>query len=219
MTRLILVRHAETEGNLNGLWHGRLDAPLTPRGRRQVEATGPRVAELAQQYGLDAFYVSPLARAQSTAAAIAAATGISPLIDEGLTEFDLGDWEGRSFVDLRETEDLWGHWDQDPTFAPPNGESPASFAARVVATMRRLTDAHAGGSVLIVTHGGVISNLLDRWLGSKVGDWRTWDPHNCAISVLERASGSDDRWLPLLVNDISHLPEDAINRDVPAYNA
>lgn len=218
MTRLILVRHAETEANLSGLWQGRLDAPLTARGLRQVQATAPRVAALVQEYGLDAFYVSPLPRARSTADAIAAATGSTPQIDDGLTEFDLGDWEGRSFLDLRESEDLWGRWAKDPTFAPPNGESPASFGARVVHTTRRLTESHPGQTVLLVTHGGFISNLLDAWLGGKAGEWRTWDPHNCAVSVLERTPGREERWRPILVNDISHLPEDAVNSELPAYN-
>ncbi len=217
MTTFILIRHGETTGNVDGLWHGRLDAPLTPRGRRQVDATARRMAELAQEYGLDAFYVSPLPRAQSTAAAIAAATGFAPQVDEGLTEFDLGDWEGRSFVELREVEDLWNRWQREPDFAPPNGESPVTFAQRVVATMHRLADAHPGQTVLVVTHGGFLSNLLGAWLEGRPGDWRRWDPHNCAISVLRRSAAGDDRWQPILVNDTSHLPEDALNPEAPSY--
>jgi|GEM_PF-4086479 len=70
MTKLFLVRHAETEANLKGLWYGSTDAPLTERGEKQVLATGQRMAELVQEHPLDAFYVSPLGRTQKTAAAI-----------------------------------------------------------------------------------------------------------------------------------------------------
>lgn len=206
MTRLIIVRHAETEANIQGVWQGSLDAPLTARGMRQVAATARRVAELAQTYPIDRFYVSPLPRARSTAAAIAAAIRMQPMVEPGLREFDLGDWEGRSFHELRETEDLWNHWAKDPAFAPPNGESPLTFAARVNADFSRLAAEHPDETVLLVTHGGVISNLLAQWLGDGPQDWRRWEAHNCAISVIEQ--DEEGCWRPILVNDISHLPPD-----------
>lgn len=214
MTKLILVRHAETEGNVNQVWHGSADAPLTERGWVQVEATARRIAALAAQYPIDAFYVSPLPRAQSTAAAIAAALEREPRVDYALREFDLGDWEGRTFQDLKETERLWDRWAADPAFAPPNGESPASFGRRAVAATRRLAEAHAGETVLLVTHGGFICNVLAVWLGDGPHDWRRWEPHNCAITLLD---GDGDRWSPLLVNDISHLPAGAVMDEPPVY--
>ncbi len=132
-TTLILVRHAETEANINAVWHGALDSPLTPRGQLQVAATGARFAILAPALGgIDAFYVSPLQRAQTTAAAIGAAIGMTPAIDDELSEFDLGDWEGRAMDELAAAEDLWGIWAVDANFAPPNGESPASFGMRAL---------------------------------------------------------------------------------------
>lgn len=207
MTTLILIRHGETTGNVDGVWHGRLDAPLTERGQVQVAATARRVEEVARLRPLDALYVSPLGRARSTAEAIAAPLGLSLIVDEGLGEFDLGDWEGRSFVELRDQEDLWNQWKADPSFAPPNGESPVSFARRVVATFRRLAEQRSGQTLAVVTHGGVLSNLLAIWLGKAPGDWRRWEPHNCAITILE---GMDDCWEGVLVNDTSHLPSEAI---------
>jgi broad specificity phosphatase PhoE len=214
MTRLILVRHAETEANVSQVWHGSADAPLTERGWRQVEATARRIAELAQQYPVDAFYVSPLPRAQSTAAAIAQALRREPRVDRALREFDLGDWEGRTFQELKEAERLWERWAVDPTFAPPNGESPRSFGERAVTATLRLAGAHAGETLLIVTHGGFICHVLAYWIGGGFQDWRRWEPHNCAISLLE---GDGDRWAALLVNDVSHLaPADVVD-EPPVY--
>lgn len=215
MTRLILVRHGETEGNVQQLWHGAMDSPLTVRGQLQVAATAAQLAKLDQTYHVAAFYVSPLPRAQQTAAAIAAAIGQQPIIEAGLREFDLGEWEGRTFLDLRDNENLWGRWRQDRHFMPPQGESPYSFHVRVLATMRHLAALHSAATVLIVTHGGVICNLLAAWLGSGPEDWRNWEPHNCAITLLQ---GDDTAWQGLLVNDISHLPADAIaTHDGEAY--
>lgn len=210
-TTLILVRHGETESNVNKRWYGAMDAPLTTRGRRQVAAVAEALAELAQRFPPDVFYVSPLPRAQSTAAAIADAIDMQPRVEDELREFDLGDWEGRTFQDLRESEDLWGRWAADPAFAPPNGESPTSFSRRVEAALLALVDRHPGETVLVVSHGAFIGNALTRWLGDGK-DWRRWDPPNCSITVLERneAHGPGERaWTPVVVNDVSHLPVDA----------
>ena len=202
MTRLILVRHGETEANVEQVWHGSADAPLTPRGQRQVVATARRIAELHREHPIQAFYVSPLPRAQSTAQAIGAAIGMEPVVEPDLREFSIGDWEGRSFRELAQVERLWQRWQSDPSFAPPNGESPIQFSQRVQRVFRRLVERHPGQTILVVTHGGVISNLLAQWLGEGPGDWARWDPPNCAITVLEKRDGV---WHPVLVNDVSHL--------------
>ncbi len=219
-TRLILVRHGETESNVNQMWYGAMDAPLTERGRRQVAAVARAMSDLARRYAPDMFYVSPLPRAQSTAAAIADAIGMQPIVEEGLREFDLGDWEGRTFEDLRETEDLWGRWAKDPTFAPPNGESPASFGARVQQAMQELVARHTGQTILIVSHGAFIGSALTRWLGDGK-DWRRWDPPNCSITVLQENQENSEPlengrpWKAVLVNDVSHLPPDE-QKETPA---
>ena len=212
MTLLILIRHGETEGNVQQVWHGALDAPLTVRGQLQVAATARYVAQLVQQYPLDAFYVSPLARAQSTAAAIAQAIDhqplIEPVIESDLREFDLGDWEGRSFADLKAQENLWGRWQADPGFAPPNGESPRSFHRRAVAVMQKLVATHPEQTLLMVTHGALLSNVLATWFGSGAEDWRRFEPHNCAISIVEQNNG---HWLARQLNSVAHLPAEALS--------
>jgi broad specificity phosphatase PhoE len=227
LTTLILVRHGETEANVNAVWHGSLDAPLTARGRAQVAALGARFDTLAPELGgIDAFYVSPLPRAQSTAAAIADAIGMQPVVDDGLREFHLGDWEGRAMADLAATEKLWATWAVDPTFAPPNGESPACFGRRAVEATQRLVQAHPGKTLLLVTHGGYICNVLAAWLGNGPAEWQEWEPHNCAVAILRRedaaraTSNGGHAWSAVTVNDISHLPPEAIKlHDTSAYNA
>lgn len=207
MGRLVIIRHAETEANVSGIWHGAMDAPLTPRGRRQVDATAVRIAQLVRDCPVDHFYVSPLPRAQSTATAIAAAIQLAPTVETDLREFNLGDWEGRSFFELREREDLWGRWAADPAFAPPNGESPVTFGTRVQAVFADLLDRHPRATLLLVTHGAVISHILATRLGAGPEEWRTWEVHNCAVTIADaHASG----WTMHQFNDTSHLPADAL---------
>lgn len=215
-TRVILVRHGETTANHEQRWYGALDAPLTERGRLQVQATGERFRRRREQEPVDAIYVSPLPRARSTAAAIAEALGMEPIVEEGLREFSIGDWEGRTFHDLMENEQLWQRWAQDPTFAPPNGESPASFGKRAIETVQSLAERHPGQRIVLVTHGGVISCVLDAWVGDRSGDWIRWDPHNCAVSELV---WDGERWRAESINDVSHLPPEAVTDVVPAYSS
>jgi len=214
-THVILVRHGETTANYEQRWYGALDAPLTERGRQQVMATGIHFGARQPECPVDLIYVSPLPRARSTAAAIAAALKIEPIIEEGLREFSIGDWEGRTFRDLIDNEQLWERWAQDPAFTPPNGESPASFGERVVATVQQLADRHRGQRIVLVTHGGIIGCLLDNWIGERTGDWVRWDPHNCAVSELV---WDGERWHGKTINDISHLPPEAVIDVLPAYN-
>lgn len=216
MTTLILVRHGETEANLQQLWYGSMDAPLTARGEQQIVATARHFGMRAKEQQIDAFYVSPLGRTRKTARAIAQAIGMEPTVFDELREFDLGDWEGRSLFDLQETEDLWERWKADPAFAPPNGESPQSFGERSLRVARHLADTHPGQTILAVTHGGIVCNVMAAWVGNGLDEWAKWEPHYCAITILqwERERG---RWRALAFSDIAHLPAELIVHQEPPY--
>lgn len=202
MTKLILIRHAETEGNFNGVWNGVTDAPLTTRGQQQIEAVARHVARLLAEQAIDHFYTSPMGRAQKTAAAISTALGRSPVIHEELREFDLGDWEGRSMKELGEVEKLWEIWAANPHFAPPNGESPDGFSRRAVKIIHELAEQHAGETVLVVTHGGIISCSIAYWIESELNEWEKWEPHNCSLTILEHVEG---QWRLVAFSDVGHL--------------
>lgn len=205
MTKVILIRHAETEANLQKIWNGVMDAPLTERGKAQVVATAERMAQLGQEHPIDHFYVSPIGRARKTAAAITETISIEPKIEDDLKEFDLGDWEGRSLKELGEEENLWNIWRADPHFAPPNAESFHSFGQRSVNVAEMLADRHSGETTLIVTHGGVVAFALAKWLGDVTdGDpFARWGPHNCGIALVERQE--DGTWRDHFINSYEHL--------------
>jgi broad specificity phosphatase PhoE len=215
-TSLILVRHAETEANAafkevsKRVWQGATDTPLTSQGELQVAATATYLATLHRHYAFDILYTSSLPRARRTADAISKAIGLPVQEDYALREFDLGEWEGRTFADLEDSENLWKRWEADPHFAPPGGESPSMFQRRIVTVFESLASLHPSHTVLVVTHGGVIRNLLGLWIGNGPHDWQRWRASNCSITILERR---EQRWHPLLLDDTSHLsPEDVVTK-------
>lgn len=203
MTKLILIRHAETEGNFNGVWNGVTDAPFTQRGENQIVSTARYMQTLVTEHPINHFYVSPIGRARKTAAAIEARIRHLAQIENDLREFDLGDWEGRELRELADKEKLWQRWAVDPGFAPPNGESPRSFRARALRIIDALVERHEGETLLIVSHGGIIGTALGQRLSGTLNDWARWEPYNCSISILEF---DGVQWNGLLVNDVSHLP-------------
>ncbi|MHC4860425.1 MAG: histidine phosphatase family protein, partial [Planctomycetota bacterium] len=139
---MMLVRHGETPANLEGVWHGSIDSPLTDRGRVQVD----RVARFLGESFADssAVYSSHLQRAHDTARAIAAGLGLETQVDEDLGEYNLGCWEGKTYRELFEEHDLWHHMKHDPDFAPHGGETPRQVAERFTGALRRIAARHAG---------------------------------------------------------------------------
>ena len=198
-TILTLVRHGQTSANIEGVWHGSTNTPLTDHGHRQAAATAAFLA--ADHPPIHHVYASPLDRAHHTARPIAARLGIAPVLDPGLVEFDLGSWEGATFKTLFEERRLFHHMKQDPHFAPHGGESPSQVAGRLTGTLRRIAGRHPGERVVVVTHGGALSIALGLLLDDDYSSWNRM-VKNCAISelVLEPR--------PELVsfNRIDHLP-------------
>jgi broad specificity phosphatase PhoE len=178
---LTLIRHGETQANLDGVWHGSIDTPLTERGLLQAQRVARFAAEHLRQ--ATALYASPLQRARLTAEAIAGGLELELCVDEGLVEYDLGEWEGKTYRDLFEEHKLWHHMKRDPDFAPHGGESPRQVAERITGALLRIAAAHPGERVIVVTHGGALSLGLAQLVD---GDYTAWNRvmDNCAVSEL-----------------------------------
>ncbi len=128
-TRLLLLRHGQTELSVQRRYSGRGNPELTDTGRRQADAAA---RYLAERGGIAAVITSPLQRAYDTAAAAAKALGLDVAVDDDLIETDFGDWEGLTFLEAAEHDpDLHGRWLRDTTLRPPGGESFDDVAHRV----------------------------------------------------------------------------------------
>lgn len=181
-TRVIAVRHGETAWNVDARIQGQLDIPLNDTGRWQAAQLAAAVAHEP----LAAVYASDLERAHATARSLAQARGLPVVADTGLRERAFGSFEGRTFaeIDAQWPDDArrWRH--RDPHYGPPGGERLIDFYERCVAAAARLAAAHAGQTIALVTHGGV----LDCWYRAatrlELHAARTWQIGNAAINRL-----------------------------------
>jgi len=149
--RLVIVRHGETEWSRAWRHTGRTDLPLTDTGRVAAASVKPMLAG----WSFALVLTSPLQRARQTAA-LAGFPDAEPCDD--LLEWDYGDDEGRTSVEIREERPGWSIWSD----GPKDGEPIAHVAARAERVIDRVLS--AGGDVLAFAHGHVLRILTARWL-------------------------------------------------------
>ena len=152
MTTILLVRHGETDWNVHRRVQGHSDTPLNDTGRAQSRA----LAESLAGETFDAVYSSDLLRAHETARIVAAAKGLAVTAIPDLREKHFGTWEGFTDEEIvaRFPEASHGHWGDE--------ETSEEMATRIREALVRIAEAHPGGRVLVVTHGGPVRSLLAR---------------------------------------------------------
>ena len=123
MTKLILVRHCQAQGNLERFFQGKIDSDITPKGREQIAKT----AEMLAAEPIDVFYTSDKKRARKSTDGINLYHNVPVVTDNRLTEIDAGLWEGRYLTDIeKEFPEQWDNWKNHPdVFHAPEGESMA----------------------------------------------------------------------------------------------
>jgi probable phosphoglycerate mutase len=169
---VVLVRHGETDWSAQKRHTGRTDEPLNDDGRRQAERLGQALR--GRRFAL--VLTSPLARAAETCR-LAGFGGLAQVRYE-LMEWDYGDYEGRTTVDIRREVPDWTIW----RYGAPGGESPDQVGARAD---RVLQDMHAaGGDTLIFSHGHFLRALAARWLGLPPTEGRLFALDPATLSVL-----------------------------------
>ncbi|MGW4687581.1 bifunctional RNase H/acid phosphatase [Streptomyces sp. NPDC004244] len=200
----VLLRHGETaltpQKRFSG--SGGSDPELSPAGRRQAHA----VAEaLAARGTIQTVISSPLRRCRETAQAVADRLGLGVTVEQGLREVDFGAWEGLTFAEVQERfpEDLQA-WLDSPKAAPTGGgESFAAATRRISATRDRLLAAHAGRTVLLVTHVTPVKILVRLALGAPPES--LFRMELSAASLTAVAYYADGNASLRLLNDTSHL--------------
>lgn len=201
MTRIILVRHGQTEWNRVERFRGRADVPLNDVGLAQAEATGRRVAA---EWQLSAIYASPLSRAMRTAEAIAGHFKLPVQAHPSLADIDYGQWQGLTTDEARvRWPDMVDAWYNAPERAEvPGGETLAELRERAMGTVRDLCTRHAGETIVVVGHTVINRIILLGVLG--LDNDRFWHlrQDTCAINVFE-AEGGDYTLVSL--NDTCHL--------------
>jgi broad specificity phosphatase PhoE len=181
MKRLLLARHGQSVSNAVRRFQGAQDVALSPLGVRQAEALRRALGRRRIAH----VYASPLERARHTAEIAMAGLGVPLTVVDDLRELSLGQWEGCTVEEIRTGPgDPYARWVRDPVQCPPPGGEPLpEVQARVVSAIAQIGSTHPDGeTVLIVSHGGVISALLAHWLGLPLSSiWRLTIA-NCSLS-------------------------------------
>lgn len=195
LRRLVLLRHGQTDYNVNGRMQGHLDSLLTETGVEQASAVAPEIARLAP----DRLISSDLRRAVDTADLVAAACGRPVKLDARLRETHLGEWQGRTVAEI---EDAWpgaiAAWRSDPAWAPPGGESRIEVVRRSLPVVEELDDEYGSSepetTVVLVAHGGLIAGLVCGLLALPATAWPAiGGMGNCRWAALARRS-DHPRW-------------------------
>lgn len=181
-TLILAIRHGETAWNREGRLQGHLDLPLNEMGERQARRLGEAMADQP----LHAIYASDLARARVTAEHLAAAHQLPVHLDTRLRERSFGRYEGRLWAELEaEDPDAALRWRQrDPHFTPPGGESLTTFFGRCIDAVSTLASAHAGQTIAIVAHGGVMDCLYRAATRIDLQAPRSWTLGNASVNRL-----------------------------------
>lgn len=182
ITSFCLIRHGHTKATEEGKLYTDPNAPLTEKGGEQARA----LASWLHKDAPDLILTSRAYRVRSTADIIAAATGHEALSVEGLDEWHVGDWEGKSYWEIRQSEpELYKRWSEDPIHnAPPGGESIGDLCKRVEGRVKELIASYRGKRIALVTHAGVVRAALIYALGVPVANfWRLSVPTGSASKV------------------------------------
>lgn len=160
MREVWLLRHGETDWNVQGRWQGQ--APFAPGLNEKGFEQAWAVAEQLSAVPFEAIYSSDIPRARQTAEAVAERQGLPVLLDERLREVNLGAWEGMLSEDVKsryanELEER----KNDPVHArPPQGETLAEVAERAKTALNDILKNHGDGPILIVSHGLTLAALV-----------------------------------------------------------
>lgn len=185
--RLVLARHGNTASNesgARGCMSGWTDVALSPLGAQQAHALALR---LVQELPGAPVYASSLHRAAATAQAVTRATGAPLVLLDELREIHCGLVDGARIEDVRARyPELWvrNERQDDEDFRWPGGESYREFRTRCIHAVNGIAARHRGGTVVVVTHAGVISELVGAICGVSAARWSCFRPDNASLTEL-----------------------------------
>ena len=179
--RIHLLRHGVTKDNIEGVYCGITDTPLCEDGKDQLKQIKEEYIYPEGQF----LFTSPLTRCKETAELLY--PDLKPIVIDGLTEYNFGEFEGKTAEELHKKQPNFEPWLKGvPGVRPPFGESNEDFANRVCSAFVKIVDGvikTGTEDLIIVTHGGVISTILSNFglPEASVSDWMT--PPGCGYTI------------------------------------
>ncbi|MFH1309748.1 MAG: histidine phosphatase family protein [Candidatus Omnitrophota bacterium] len=199
ITRLILIRHGQTDYNLQNRYYGVIDPGLNGEGIKQAE----QLKFEMRRYNIDEVYSSDLRRAYDTAKLVFENYNIQKC--SNFREINFGILEGLTHEEIMDRyPKLYGDWLEDPeNISLPQGEGVKDLTRRVLRGVIQIVKRHKGRTVSIVTHGGPIRVLINFVNKNKPNEFWKIRQETAAINIFEY----DNNLVPKIVisNNVSHL--------------
>lgn len=202
---LILIRHAETEWNRVGRCQGFADVELCDSGKRQAE----ELAKSLRGESISAVYSSDLKRAVDTAKAVAEYHKLSVEFDPDLREMNQGEFEGLTFVEIREKySELLSAWGRSPERVKlPGGESLRELQERALRAIEKISKRHPEETVVVVSHNLTIITLLCKFTGVGLGEFQKFKLKATSKNIILFRNG---HFIVDVLNDVDHLAPELI---------
>ncbi len=203
MTKMILIRHGETDWNKEQIFRGRIDVALNEVGLAQAGA----VKESLKDVKIDRIYSSPLSRAFETASVLEENRGLEVEIEKGFIDIDFGKWQGLSHEKVKEEyNNLYEIWLTEPhNVVFPGGESLEDVRKRSMKALEKVIENHPEETLAIVSHRVINKVLLCAILGIELSHFWYIKQDTCAINKFEYKDGN---YYLTLLNDTCHLKKD-----------
>ncbi len=200
MTRICFVRHGETDWNIELRMQGHIDLALNAKGEAQGQAAGRYFSRVRTA----ALYSSDLLRARQTAHPISAALGLPMVLRPELRERHFGRCEGLTFAEIAEKfpDDARAIKHRDPDYISPGGESRREHQTRILDCIGTLVSDHAGQTIVVVTHGGVLDVIYRRVYGLPPEAPRDYPIPNAGINWV---SVDGEQWVIESWGETAHL--------------
>ena len=199
--KIYLIRHGQTDWNLEGKIQGRHDVSLNETGSKQAEllAMGMDTRPVAQ------IFSSRQKRALETAQAVGRRQHVAVTVIDGLEEVEFGEWEGKTWDEIsREYPEEFKVWCTEPAeIVPPGGESRPQIYRRIGNALKEILR-RSRGDIAIVSHGAALAYMVSIMLEKELGDHDEIIVKNASISTVEydRETG---KFHMVEANDVSHL--------------
>ncbi len=202
MTKVILIRHGETDWNREQIFRGRIDVALNETGLAQAGA----VQESLRDVQIDKIYSSPLKRAFETASVLEENRGLEVEIEEGFIDIDFGKWQGLSHEKVKEEyKNPYEAWLAEPQKVVfPDGESLEDVRKRSMKALEKVRKNHPEETLAVVSHRVLNKVLLCAILGLELSHFWYIKQDTCAINRFEYKDGN---YYLTLLNDTCHLKE------------
>lgn len=202
-TKLYIVRHGQTEWNVQKRLQGHKDSPLTKLGILQAQWARDGMKDIP----IDVIYSSTTGRAYKTAQIIRGSREIPIIAEKNLRELNMGNWEGQRALDIEKEDPKKYHcfWNTPHLYKATSGETYFDVQKRALKVVKNIINLHKGKTVLIVTHTTTLKLIMAYFEGRPLS--KLWDLpyiHPCSISMVEI---KDTGWEIRLHGDISHYKD------------